>query len=170
MKRIIAVVVLTLFIASPVFAGEPKFRIGAGTHTMVIHNDSLYYPDFLFVGAALSGRISFNDNVGMYCKAYSAQDIKYDIDIVGVEAGMLFGLVANDSFNLYVGPLVFREEASLNGAECKMSGFGANIGTGYTWEKLALNFDICFRSPNDYEGDDEKVKVVTSSLTLSFVL
>lgn len=164
-RLIAAAALVTASLAgSSALAADKRFSIGGGIYTSTLSADG--YADDDFAGIALTGSAAFNNNFGLRINLFSTEhDDINGMDSSGVDVILHIGHnLAAEGFKLYGGLGLFRDELEYMGYSEDFSGPQLNLGLGYNWSQVALDFAVSFRDSDDYEDLTGVSTDVTSSL------
>jgi hypothetical protein len=168
MRFIHAVVILSAFAfsvtTSSASAAEKRFSVGGGVYVSTMSASG--YADDDFAGLALTGTAAFNNHFGVRLNLFSLEhDDLSGLDSSGFDLLALIGYnLANEGFKFYGGLGVFRDKLEYAGLSETFSGPQLNLGLGYNWSQVALDFSVSFRDSDDYEDVFGASMDVTSGL------
>ena len=151
---------------SSAFAAEKRFSVGGGIYVSTLSPSG--YADEDFSGLALTGTAAFNNHFGVRLNLFSLEhDDVSSLDSSGFDLLALAGYnLANEGFKFYGGLGVFRDKLEYAGSSETFSGTQLNLGLGYNWSQVALDFSVSFRDSGDYE-DSSGISVDATSGLLS---
>lgn len=163
-----AVIILSAFVfsmaTSSAFAAEKRFSVGGGVYVSTMSASG--YADDDFTGLALTGTAAFNNHFAVRLNLFSLEheDVS-GLDSSGFDLLALIGYnLANEGFKFYGGLGVFRDKMKYVGLSETFSGPQLNLGLGYNWSQVALDFSVSLRDSDDYEDVFGASMDVTSGL------
>lgn len=179
-----AVAVCMLMTAGNAMASEdgPKFKLGVGTYSIIIADDSTTYggDDEQFFGGALVGTACLTKHVAIRGAFYATEHDDYsEVEINGLDIQLLLGTNFYEGWNVFGGIGAFSETFEVStgvggytvSAEKDLSGAELAFGVGYSWSKVALDYVVTVRDTDDYEdftGVDHDY-AVTGGITISYI-
>ena len=159
---------------------DKPYTVGVGWYTVKIDYVAVD-TDFDFSGFSLSMSQAFSDNWLIRGTLFSLEnDSVSSVDSEGYDLVLYFGKgFVSQGFKAYVGGGFGKDtiEGVLMGLSFKESGSGFQLsgGIGYNWNRVALDFTIGIRDPDDYEkaiknvtGVDVSVDAYSGALSVSY--
>lgn len=151
-STVAAVSAFTLLIAtSSALAAEKRYSVGGGIYVSTVTASG--YADDDFAGVTLTGTAAFNNHFGIRLNLFSLEhDDVSGLDSSGYDILALAGYnLANNGFKFYGGLGVFHDKLKYAGFSENFNGPQLNLGLGYNWSQVALDFSVSFRNSKDYE-------------------